>query len=178
MGLEGAQHEMRVGYTGGSTGVLVSGLVWLAAGITIWHSGISAGFTVLFLGGVLIFPLSMLLSRLLFSALPVSGGNPLNRLAIESTVMLFIGLLIGWALLKVQPDLAFPVIALAIGARYATFRTLYDEWMYWLLGGAIIAIGALGLLDIGGLRPDFVLLIGIVEVVFAVLIFLRWRKTV
>lgn len=176
MELADAQQEMRAAYTGGSTGVLVSGLVWLVAGFTVLQSGIDAGFTLLFLGGVAIFPLSMLLSRLLFNGPAVAADNPLNRLAIEGTVMLFVGLFIGWAMLKVEPALVFPGIALAIGARYTTFRTLYGEWLYWVLAAAIILVGALGLLGVGGLGPNIALLVGLLELGFAVMIYLRWRR--
>lgn len=177
MVLNDAQREMSAGYNGGATGILVSGLVWLVAGFIARQHGIASGFTALFFGGMLIFPLSLMLSRVVFKAPSVSVSNGLNRLAMEGTVMLFAGIIMAYALIKVQPNVAFPAMALAMGARYFTFRTLYDELLYWPLGGLIMLAGGAEILGLAQLGEGFGLLVGGIEIVFAVLIFVRWRRT-
>lgn len=177
MEMDTAQQQMRAAYVGGAPGVFVSGAVWLIAGFVLRHHGIASGFTALFIGGVMIFPLSLLLSKLLFKAPAVPSGNALNRLAIEGTVMLFAGIIIAYALVHAAPTLAFPAMALAMGARYFTFRTLYGDLRYWLLGGAIMAVATLAAMGSTALQASLALIVGGIEIVFAALIFVRWKRS-
>lgn len=61
-----AQSDMRDAYAAGGPGVLVSGLVWLAAAaaVAISESPV-AGLLTLFVGGMLIHPASMMIAKLL-----------------------------------------------------------------------------------------------------------------
>ena len=67
MDIATAQAELREAYLRGGPGAVISGLVWLAAGITATSNGVPTGFVVLFFGGMLIFPLSLLVLRTFFS---------------------------------------------------------------------------------------------------------------
>ena len=172
------QAEMNAAYVRGAPGVAVSGIVWLIAGVLARQVGFGTGIGALFIGGMLIYPLSLLIARLLFKAPAVAPANPFNRLAMEGTVMLFVGVLIAYRLLPVAPALAFPVMALAIGARYLHFQTLYGQPLYWALGGILLALGCVALLGIGGLGTGGLgtclpLLVGGVELAFATMLFLR-----
>lgn len=166
---------MAAAHVRGAPGVLVSGVVWLVAG-GVWASqGVVAGFSGLFVGGILIFPLSLLISRLFFRAPKTSPGNPLERLALESTFMLFAGILFAYCFLRVAPDLAFPAMAVAIGVRYFVFRSIYGSPVYWALGGALAIAGGLGLFGLVNLPVNLALVVGAVEVVFSVIIYLFGR---
>ena len=60
-----AQQDMRTAYLGGAPGMFVSGTVWAIAGLVcLWHSPRDAVWA-LYAGGVLIHPLSVLLTRIL-----------------------------------------------------------------------------------------------------------------
>lgn len=176
MQLADAQRDMSRGFVGGAPGVLVSGAVWLLAGSVKQFVDNQAAFAVLFFGGMLIVPASIGICRLFFGANPVAGANPLSRLGFEGTVVLFAGILICYALLKVAPDYAFPALALTIGARYFAFRTLYDEPAYWALGGLLAVIGTLAILGSlpQALEPLF--LVGAAECLFAIALLFRWRR--
>jgi hypothetical protein len=102
-------------------------------------------------------------------------GNPLDRLGLESTAMLFAGIFIAYALLRAAPALVFPVMAIAIGARYFVFRTIYDEPVYWLLGGLLAALGIAAMLGLP-IPGNIALVAGAVEVVFAIVLLARWRR--
>ena len=174
--IEQAQLNMRAGYVAGAPGVLVSGLVWLAAGIGWAGQGARLAFTVLFLGGMLIFPLSAVISRFAFRAPAVAKDNPLNRLGLESTMPLFAGLLIAYVLLPISPPLAIALFAVTVGARYFGFATLYGDRGFWVLGSAIALVGAafaLGWIR-GGL--NVAMCVGIVEIGFTGLLLVRWRR--
>jgi hypothetical protein len=93
-----AQRDMDYAYFGGATGVLVSGLVWCAAGfIGLLHST-QASMYALFIGGMFIFPLGMLMSKACKRPGKHKPENPLNKLALESTIIIFVGLFLAFSL--------------------------------------------------------------------------------
>jgi hypothetical protein len=89
--------------------------------------------------------------------------------------MLFAGLLVAFVLLHVAPELTFPALAVAIGARYFAFRTIYGEPAYWVLGGVLAMIGTVAMLRLAPLPLAPLLLVGIAECAFAALLLVRWR---
>lgn len=114
MDLKTAQNDMANAYVNGAPGVAVSGLAWIVAGLVWMRAGIQTGFTALFIGGMLIVPLSLVAARLLFRAPKPAKDNPLERLALESTFTLFAGIVIAYGLLQVAPAAAFPIMAIII----------------------------------------------------------------
>ena len=56
---------MSYAYFGGGPGMLVSGLVWLLAGVLGWQISATISVIAFFVGGMFIVPLAMLLSKLL-----------------------------------------------------------------------------------------------------------------
>jgi hypothetical protein len=172
--LADSQQDLSRAYAGGAPGVLVSGLVWLAAGIASQVSGTITAAAVLFVGGMAIHPLGVLIERVAFGAPKATIGKPLETLAVEATMLLFVGVMIAWVLLIRAPDLAIPVFAAIVGARYVLFRTLYGDIAYWGLGGAILLVAGLSLF---GLVPSLYLafLVGTIELICAAWILRRWR---
>ncbi len=171
-----AQRDASCAYVGGAPGVLVSGLVWLTAGLIASRFGDKFAFTTLFAGGILIWPASLLLARTIFAAPKVNPANPLDRVGLESTFVLFGGILIAYGLLHHAPALAVPVVAVTIGARYFLFRTLYGEPVYWLLGGLIAAIGGAAMLGVAVPTAVLSVAVGVVEIGCSVLLLVRWRR--
>ncbi len=172
--LKQAQADLGRAFIGGAPGVLVSGLVWLVAGGAWMMHGANAAFWAVFFGGMAIFPLGLLIARAVFKAPPVGVGKPLERLGLESTFVLFAGVIIAWVLLPMGAERAIAVLAIIIGVRYFSFRTMYDEAAYWLLGAAFVAVGVVALIGRGFSGANFAFAIGAVEVVAAVLIYRRW----
>jgi hypothetical protein len=175
MDIGSAQRDINRAYVAGAPAVLVSGLVWITAGVFLANSGTATGFAALFIGGIFIVPLALAIAKLGFRAAPVMRGNPLDRLGLESTAMLFAGIFIAYALLRAAPALVFPVMAIAIGARYFVFRTIYDEPVYWLLGGLLAALGIAAMLGLA-IPGNIALVAGAVELVFAIVLLARWRR--
>ncbi len=164
-------------YVGGAPGVAVSGLVWTIAGLIAANSGISPAFTVLFFGGMIIFPLSVLIARLIAPTESRTTTVAMDRLGLESTAILFAGLLLAYLLLERAPDLVFPAAALAIGVRYFVFRTLYGDAIYWVLGALIVAAAAAASFSV--IRATALpVAVGLIEIGMAIVIGIRWRKAV
>ncbi|WP_426162922.1 DUF7010 family protein [Sandarakinorhabdus sp. DWP1-3-1] len=176
MDIEAAQRDLGRAYVGGAPGVLASGVVWLVAGGVLATSSVDRAFLALFFGGMLIQPAAVAVSRLVFRAGPVTRGNPLERLALETTVLLFAGILIAWLLLRLAPAAALPAFAVVMGGRYFAFATLYGDRRYWALGGAIMLVGTAFLLRPLALPLNAALWVGAVEVVFAGLVYGAYRR--
>ena len=136
-----AQSELRDSYVHGGPGAVVSGFVWLAAARTASTSDIATGFTVLFLGGMLIFPVATVIVRSLFHRAPPSKDNPGGRTVIETIFPMLGGFLAAWLLMPHRPDLVFPLASIAVGAHYFGFRTAYGDATYWVLGSALCLVG-------------------------------------
>ncbi len=153
--IEGAQRELRRAYLRGGPGTFISGLVWLVAGAAAHQRGVRAGFLLLYFGGMLIFPLSQLITRGLLRepthqagtlGARIVGNNLSNyrsypRIVGETVVPMLGGLLGAWLLLPYRPLLVFPVAAVAVGAHYFGFRSAYGDRTFWLLGSILCAIG-------------------------------------
>ena len=172
-----AQEEMSSAHVHGAPGVFVSGVVWLVAGWLWTRHGVEKGFLGLFVGGILIFPVSLLLARLVFRAPRTSPGNPLETLALESTGILFGGIFLAYCFLRVAPELAFPAMAVAIGVRYLIFRSVYGNPVYWGLGGVIAMTGGLVAASSATLPVNLALIVGLIEVGFSIALLLHGSRT-
>ncbi len=136
-----AQADMRRGYYGGAPGVLVSGLVWLAAGLASVFASDRTAILTLLIGGALIHPLAMLGSKLLGRSGAHTKGNPLAVLAIEGTLWMLAGIAIAFAMHILRLEWFFPAMLMVIGGRYLSFQTLYGLRIYWLCGATLCAAG-------------------------------------
>ena len=138
-----SQRDMNNAYLGGATGVLASGLIWGVAGVIAVLVSNTARMLALFFGGMLIFPLSVVFSKLAKRTGKHAQNNALKHLAIENLGVLFVGLFLAFAVAQVNSNFFYPIMLLSIGARYLMFQTLYGLTAYWLLGGVLILAGAL-----------------------------------
>jgi hypothetical protein len=169
MTFEQAQGDMNKSYYGGAPGVLVSGLVWLIAGSVAFLHSNQASMLTLFFGGMFIHPLAMLLSKALKRSGNHQPNNPLGKLALESTIILFVGLFIAFFVAKLQADWFYPIMLMAIGVRYLSFNTLYGNKVYWLLGAALMLSGMFCML----IKAHFLIgafIGGVIEVIFSCII--------
>ncbi|WP_174296664.1 DUF7010 family protein [Sphingomonas bacterium] len=101
---------------------------WLTSGLVGLRHGRQAAFAILSLGGMLIVPVSLLIRRGLLDAGRPAFGNPLERLGLESTAVLFAGILIAFALLRGAPDLAFPALAVAVCTSHRCRSRRCSRW--------------------------------------------------
>lgn len=175
MEIQKAQADMRHGYLGGAPGLFASAAMWLAAG------GVAAGgfakhaVIVLFVGGMLIHPLAVLACKLAGRPGAQAKGNPLGALALESTVILLLGVMLSLLLAQFRLELFFPAMLLVIGGRYLVFQTLYGRRIYWICGGTLAAFGTLAaMLKLPA--STTALAGGCVEVVFGTIVLAQERN--
>lgn len=172
MTIKEAQNDMRLAYLDGGPGVLISGAVWLVAAATTLYFDAYSSLLALFFGGMLIHPLGILLTKGFKRSGKHQKGNPLAMLAIESTVLLFVGLFMSYCVFQIRPDWFFPIMLLIIGARYLLFQSLYGMKIYWILGAVLIMAGAFCLI---ANQPVYISALsgGLLELLFAVIIIRR-----
>jgi hypothetical protein len=167
-----AQADMRRAYVGGGPGVFVSAMMWFVAAWVEARHGVRPAFVALFVGGMLIYPISLLASRLIFGRAREAAANPLGMVALESTIAMIGGLFAAWLMLRFEPAFVFPLAAIAVGTHYAVFRTVYGDARFWVLGAAITAIGVVEIFHVR-LIGGPILAVGVIELLFAVWLTIR-----
>ena len=165
-----AQAGMREGYASGAPGVLVSGIVWLAAGLVAVTLSHQAAVYALLIGGAFIFPLSIVATKALGRRGSHTVGNPLGRLAAEGTIWLLAAIAVAYGMQLVRLEWFLPAMLLFIGGRYFTFQTIYGLRLFRALGAVLCALG-LGLAVARGAPPVAAFASGFTELVFAVALF-------
>ncbi len=167
-----AQADMRQGYFCGAPGILVSGMVWLAAGLVAVVVAERAAVLALLAGGAVIHPVSVLVTKLLGGRGAHTPGNPLGRLAIEGTFWLLAGIAIAYGMHALRLEWFFPAMLLLIGGRYLTFQTLYGLRVYWICG-AVLCVCGLVLALLRAPAPISAFTGAVIELGFAAFVFMR-----
>ena len=142
MDVKDAQRGVSRVYRSGFSGPLISALIWATAAAVYQRGSIAAAMAVLFIGGMLIFPLSSLVLKGMGGPAVLPKGHPSNSLAMQSAFTVPLGLLVAIALGTVAPSLFFPASLIIVGAHYLTFISLYGMRLYGVLTGALVAVGA------------------------------------
>ena len=173
MTITDAQADLRRAYVGGGPGAFVSGLMWFIAAWVEANHGIRSAFIALFFGGMLIYPLGLAASRLLFRRAGEAKDNPMGPVALESTIAMIGCLLAAWLILPFKPEMVFPIAAIAIGTHYFVFKTAYGDRAYWLLAAMITAAALVEIFDVAALPGGLILAVGIIEVAFGIVLTLR-----
>jgi hypothetical protein len=172
---EEQQHAMRYAHYDGAPGVLVSGLVWLIAALVCHLAGVQRGVWTLLIGGMLIHPLSLVLTRKMGRPAATGKGNPLNQLAMASTVWLIVCCAMAYGLFLFMPGLFFPAMMATVGSRYLVFASMYGRPVFLVMGISLILAGVLALFL--AIAPVAAAAIGgLVEVLFAVFVFASAAK--
>ena len=177
MDVREAQADVRSAYRGGFAGPLVSALIWFLAAAAYQWASPGVGTAILFLGGMLIFPLSALVLKILGSPSSLPKGHPSNALAMQSAFTVPLGLLVAIALGSFQPDLFFPASLIIVGAHYLTFISLYGMWLYGALAGSLVAVGAASIFLLPGLRAFSGWIGALVFLAFTAPLYLTYRAS-
>ncbi|MBW8362710.1 MAG: hypothetical protein K0M56_11060 [Kaistella sp.] len=170
-----AQNNMRTGYGDGSVGVFVSGLVWSASALAVNLYGSHTGMWALIIGGMMIFPLSTLIGKIVGVTGKHDKSNPLGKAAMEATVWMIMCIPLAYGLSFVKPEWFFQGMLLIIGGRYLTFASLYGQRMYWILGG-ILGLAAYALFTLQSDAFTSALSGGMIELLFGIVLYLRFKK--
>lgn len=175
MDVEAAQRDVRRVYRGGFSGPLVSALIWAAASAAYQWGPAAAAMAVLFVGGMLIFPLSSLVLKAMKGPAFLPKGHPSIALAMQSAFTVPLGLLVAIALGTLAPSLFLPASLIIVGAHYLTFISLYGMRLYGVLAGVLVAVGAAAIFVVPELRGASGWIGAAVLLVSAVPLFVSYR---
>jgi ABC-type multidrug transport system permease subunit len=165
-----AQRDVRRAYVGGFFGQLVSGMVWLAAAAAATWISWPAGIATLFLGGVLIFPLTTVALRLSGRPATLPAGHPMAGLAMQIAFTVPLGLSVVLALSAGRTGAFFAASMVIVGAHYLPFVFLYGMRLFAVLAGVMVVAGV-ALLYLVAVPPVFGgWFTGALLVIFAVLL--------
>lgn len=167
---ESHQAEMRHACYNGAPGILVSSLVWITAALVCHFIGIRQGVWMLLIGGALIHPLGLVLTKLLGRPAKTDKTNALNQLAAASTIWLILCCAMAYGLFLLNPVLFFPAMMATIGSRYLVFASIFGRSVFWVLGAVLIVAANIALFT---MAPPAVAagLGGLIEIVFAFVVF-------
>ena len=163
--IEEAQLDMRVAYSNGYSGVIVSGLVWLVAGLVALYTSPQQAVWTLLIGGALIHPIGILFNKVLGRSGAHASNNVLGRLALEGTIFMIMCLPLAYALTFQKVEWFFQGMLMIIGGRYLTFATLYGTRLYWGLGMGL-GIAAYLLFSLNSSAPISILVGSAIELTF------------
>jgi len=136
-GLSVAQAEVRRSYRSASVGQLYSGAVWLASALAWSVLGTTAGVLVLLVGGVFIYPVTALVSRLLGSAGSIPKANPLRMAGLTIPIVGALGIPVAGAAALYDIDWFYPAFMVIMGAHYLPFAHLYGMRVFLSLGAGM-----------------------------------------
>ena len=175
--LDTAQADMRFGYYSGAPGIFASAAAWLTAAVVALQVSPKQAVWVLFAGGVLIHPVSVLLAKMLGRPGKHEPGNPLAALAFATTFWLIFSLPLAYGVSILRIEWFFPAMLLVIGGRYLTFGSLFGMRIYWALGLTLAITGYF--LGRAGAPPAVSAFIGAaIEAAFAVTVLVLGRHEV
>ena len=144
MQIDQAQRDVRLVYVGGFIGQLVSGVLWLTAAAVGTFSSPTAAIAILLLGGILIFPMTMVCLRLAGRPASLPAGHPMAGLATQIAFTVPLGLLVALAVTGYRLEWFFPAAMVIVGAHYLPFVFLYGMQHYAALA-AILTFGGVSL---------------------------------
>ncbi|MEZ4972881.1 MAG: hypothetical protein R2820_06200 [Cyclobacteriaceae bacterium] len=173
--IAGAQQEMRTNFANGSLGVLVSGLAWLVASCVAYSVGTTQAIWSLLIGGALIYPVSLLLTKAIGRSGGYSKGNILGGLAQEGTFFMLLAIPLAVVMSLQHHEWFFQGMLLIIGGRYLTFQTLYGRKYYWVLG-ALLAFTGFSLFFLKADAFASALSGSLIELGFGAYILRQWRN--
>ena len=172
MTISEAQADLRRAYVGGGPGAFISGSLWFVAAWVEAHHGIRNSFITLFFGGMLIYPLGLAASRLLFRRASESSGNPMAPIALESTIAMIGCFFAAWLLLPFRPMLVMPLAAIAVGTHYFAFKTVYGDRLYWVLAALLTGVG-FGQIYTSAIPGGVMPAVAAIEILFGLILIVR-----
>ncbi|WP_339858726.1 DUF7010 family protein [Pseudohongiella acticola] len=174
--ISAAQSNMCEAYYGGAPGIVSSGSAWLLAAIVAALVSERAGVIALVMVGMLIFPVSVVLCRLLGRTGKHNRDNPLAPLAMEGTIWMLLSIPIAIAAAMYRIEWFFPAMLLVIAGRYLTFSTLYGMRIFWVFGATLVT-SALGLIYLQASVFLGALTGALVEYIFGAVIFVTFQTS-
>jgi hypothetical protein len=136
-----AQKDVRTTFVGGFPGTLASSVVWFASAIVATWVSLRAGAWTLVVGGCFIFPLTLLLLRLMGRPAGLPKGHPMNALGMQVAFVLPLMFPVVYGATMYRHDWFYPALMIAVGAHYLPFMFSYGMKYFGALAAVLIGSG-------------------------------------
>jgi len=170
-----AQTDMCKGYANGLTGIIVSGLIWLISATISYQYSARQAVWILLIGGMFIYPVGVLLSKVIGLSGTHTKGNPLGNLAMEGTIFMLMCFPLAYGLSLQHTEWFFQGMLLIIGGRYLTFASIYGLRLYWILG-AVLGVASYMLFSFKVQSSGSLLTGSLIEISFGLFMLLYFRR--
>lgn len=139
--IDSARAELRLAYRSASVGQIYSGVVWLASAGAWLAISTEVAVWVLLIGGFLIYPVTVLVTRLLGSSASVPSGNPLREAAVTIPIVGALGIPVAGAAALYEINWFYPAFMVIMGAHYLPFSHLYGMRLFIPVGAGMWFVG-------------------------------------
>ncbi len=136
-----AQRDVRTTFVGGFAGQLASSIVWFASAIGATWFSLKAGALIAVVGGTFIFPLALVILRLMGRPAGLPKGHPMNALGMQVAFVLPLMLPVVYAAALYRHGWFYPALMVALGAHYLPFMFSYGMKMFGVLAALLIGLG-------------------------------------
>lgn len=174
--LQDAQQDMKNGYGHGSIGVIVSGIVWVISSLVVNFYSSQKGIWTLLIGGALIFPISILIGKIIGLKCSNDKNNPLTKLTMEGTIWMLMCIPLAYGLSLIKVEWFFQGMLMIIAGRHLTFATVYGTRIYWVLG-AMLGLAAYILLSLKATAFISALTGGLIEIILGIIIYIVYYNS-
>ena len=141
MNIIDAQRDVRTTFLGGFAGQLVSSAIWfISAALATWHSQRSAIYALVF-GGMLIFPATLLLMRIMGRPGGLPKAHPMNALGMQVAFIVPASLPVVGAATLFRHNWFYPACMVIVGAHYFPFIFMYGMWQFGILAASLLGAG-------------------------------------
>lgn len=170
-----SQLDMTKSHNQGAIGVLISGIMWLLAGLAAYGYSPKKAVWVLLIGGAFIHPISTVINKITGVREPQSKNNSLRILAMEGTVFMLMCIPLAYGLSMQRTEWFFQGMLMIIGGRYLTFHTLFGNRLFWLLG-ALLGLAGYVLFSFQAASHTSALVGSTIEILFGVFLYAMTRR--
>lgn len=146
-----AQRDVRRAFRNGVVGAGVSATLWLGSAACATAFGPRAGILVLVFGGMLIFPVTLLILRSLGGPPGLPHDHPMNALGSQVALVMPLSMPVAGAAALFRLEWFYPAFMVLVGAHYLPFTFLYGMREFVVLALLLVVGGsALALVGPGG----------------------------
>jgi hypothetical protein len=136
-----AQRDVRTTFVGGFAGQLVSSCIWFLSAVAATWQSPKFAMEVLVILGIFIFPLTLLLLRLMGGPAGLPKGHPMNALGMQVAFVLPLSLPLAFAAAAYHEFWFYPAVMIVLGAHYLPFIFMYGMWQFGALAAALLGSG-------------------------------------
>jgi len=138
-----AQRDVRTTFLGGFAGQMASSVVWFASAFGATWVSLRVGALIAVLGGTFIYPLAVLILRLMGRPAGLPKGHPMNALGMQVAFVLPLTFPVVYGATLYRHAWFYPAVMIVLGAHYLPFMFSYGMKYFGVLAAVLVGAGVL-----------------------------------